>query len=102
MACAACHHSFSFREAARLHNPLSFACPNCGVRLTLDKPGWAFLGLAVLLAAWVTRSAAVQYRTGAWSLADCLLVLLIFILATGLAEALYLRVARFRLKQRGP
>ena len=98
MACSACHHSFSFREAARLHNPISFACPNCGVRLTLDNLGWALLGFAAILAIWVARSAAIQYRTGAWSLAESLLVLLIFVLATGLAEALYLRVARFRLK----
>ena len=95
MACSACHHQFSFLEGLRIHNPLAFNCPTCGVSLTLDGLGWAFSGIAIAVAIWFGLFAADLYQTAAWTLLKSLLALLGFIVAVGAVEALYLRVARF-------
>jgi hypothetical protein len=98
MSCAACHHRFSAWEILRVVNPLSFSCPRCGVRLTIDKLGYAVLGVVCVLAALAAKYVAAQYLAGSLSLSQSLLVLVLIIVAFAPVELLYNRFARYKRK----
>ena len=98
MSCAACHHTFSLREALQQFNPWNFRCPSCGVRLELGPGAWAFLALAVALGVLAGSQIARLYLAGTLSLAGSLLALVALILAGIPLEYALVRHARFRVR----